>query len=81
LAAIADEIGKLAEGRSTDIRDVKRWLLEVEGRGACSHPDGVARQITSALKVFATEVSAHSAGWCTKVSKRNILPIPLGVSQ
>jgi len=65
LAAIADEVRKLAEGRSRDIGDLRRWLIEIEGRGACGHPDGAARQIMSALNVFAAEVDEHLNGWCT----------------
>ena len=78
LPAIADELGKLAEGRATDIEDIERWLIEIKGRGACGHPDGAARLISSALKVFAVEVSEHLAGWCTSMSASHLLPIPPG---
>lgn len=61
LDAIAQAIDSLAQGRSLDgdLR-VRRWLDQVEGRGACHHPDGAARFVRSALDVFADEVALHS---------------------
>jgi len=74
LPAIAEQLESLASGRATRMEDLKRWLLEIEGRGACSHPDGVARLVKSALEVFAREVVEHQQGWCTGVDQRLILP-------
>jgi len=81
LPAIADEVEKLAEGRSNRLGDLERWLVEIEGRGACSHPDGVARLVSSALRVFAVEVAEHLEGWCTGEGERHVLPIPPGGSR
>ena len=36
-----------------------RRLREVDGRGACRHPDGAVSLVRSALEVFATDVAAH----------------------
>ena len=41
---------------------VRRWIASLPGRGACRHPDGAARVIASALRVFAADLSAHVAG-------------------
>ena len=39
-----------------------RRIDQVSGRGACRHPDGVARLVSSALRVFADDFAAHAAG-------------------
>jgi NADH:ubiquinone oxidoreductase subunit F (NADH-binding) len=41
---------------------VRRWTATLPGRGACRHPDGAARLVASALRVFAADLSAHVAG-------------------
>ena len=41
LDAIAGELQRLAEGRTSDLSTLRRWLGQVDGRGACHHPDGV----------------------------------------
>jgi len=81
LGAIAEEVRKLAEGRSGGIGDLERWLIEIEGRGACGHPDGTARQIMSALSVFAAEVGEHLNGWCTAASRPLAVSVASGMSR
>lgn len=44
--------------------EVRRLAAIVSGRGAGSHPDGTARFILSALRMFADDVPAHLAGGC-----------------
>jgi len=68
LAAVAGALERLAWGedgrRSVDPR-LERWLEQVEGRGACRHPDGAARLVASALRVFAAEAERHVHGSCS----------------
>ncbi len=44
--------------------EVDRLARLVTGRGACRHPDGTARLVTSALRAFDADVAAHLAGRC-----------------
>lgn len=76
LAAISSELTSLASGRPGSPDLIRRWLGQVDGRGACRHPDGAARMIRSALEVFAAEVGEHLAGWCTGPSQSPVLPVP-----
>jgi NADH:ubiquinone oxidoreductase subunit F (NADH-binding) len=56
--------------------DLERWTGLVEGRGACHHPDGTARLVRSALRVFAAEGGRHCQGQCTGTEARPFLPLP-----
>ncbi|WP_290804639.1 NADH-ubiquinone oxidoreductase-F iron-sulfur binding region domain-containing protein [Herbiconiux sp.] len=55
-------------GRQGDL--LQRMLATLPGRGACHHPDGTVRFATSALGVFADEVTAHRAGRCRAAGAR-----------
>ena len=76
LDAIAGELERLAEGRTSDLSTLQRWLGQVDGRGACRHPDGVVRLIRSALDVFEPELRQHAQGWCCATRTANVLPVP-----
>ncbi len=46
-------------------------LSQLERRGACAHPDGVARFAQSALRTLAPEFAAHANHACQKGHKRH----------
>jgi NADH:ubiquinone oxidoreductase subunit F (NADH-binding) len=78
LPALALDLAQLVEGRRD--RDllprIWRRLNEVVGRGACRHPDGVARLVASALDVFADDVAHHLAGHpCEGVTRASMFPL------
>lgn len=66
LPRIADVVAGLASGRPAGdtAAEVRRVAALVDGRGACHHPDGVARMVRSALDVFHDDVQAHLGGRC-----------------
>lgn len=74
LPAVAGEVERLADSRTTDLGTLRRWLGQVDDRGGCSHPDGAARLVRSALDAFGPELDQHSHGWCAGTS--SILPVP-----
>jgi hypothetical protein len=43
---------------------------EIDGRGACRHPDGVVALIRSTLSVFATDADNHARGRACAGSRR-----------
>lgn len=67
LPAMAATLEAVARGqRSPQLpAQLERLAALVEGRGACSHPDGTVRLVRSTLRTFADEVRHHLAGRCT----------------
>ena len=61
LPRLAELLGKLAHERTenTHVREIRRLVGLVDGRGACRHPDGTARMIRSALTTFAADIEHH----------------------
>ncbi len=64
LPAVAEDLELLAHGSGGAdlIGRMERRLSQIDGRGACRHPDGVVRLVRSAMAVFAEDVRAHSGG-------------------
>jgi NADH:ubiquinone oxidoreductase subunit F (NADH-binding) len=75
LRAVADGVAALAGGGSRGERErILRWASEIRGRGACHHPDGAVRLVTSGLSVFAAEIDSHREGECR--ARPAGLPLP-----
>jgi NADH:ubiquinone oxidoreductase subunit F (NADH-binding) len=79
LGAIASTVEQLtlgAAGPHAQRRLASLGTL-IRGRGACSHPDGVARLVCSALEVFAEELADHARhGPCAACERPSELPRP-----
>jgi NADH:ubiquinone oxidoreductase subunit F (NADH-binding) len=78
LPRIAAALAEIAAGRHRQqtVDDVERWSGLVAGRGACHHPDGTTRLVSSALRTFAAEVGRHRSGRCSATSNKPFLPVP-----
>jgi NADH:ubiquinone oxidoreductase subunit F (NADH-binding) len=79
LAGIADLVERAADGRglSGDRERLVRWTSMVSGRGACRHPDGAARMIATATRVFAREFQDHDRyGRCEACAWPRVLATP-----
>jgi len=77
LDALARDLELLSAGARPNADQVPRWIEQIKGRGACHHPDGALRFISSALKVFADDVARHRRGeTCRARGAAPVLPIP-----
>ncbi len=79
LSAISSALSEMAHGTASrdELRDIRRWATLVVGRGACAHPDGLSRFVTSALSVFAEEFQDHAEyGPCDACERRPVLITP-----
>jgi NADH:ubiquinone oxidoreductase subunit F (NADH-binding) len=84
LPAIAGDLTRLARGEADPglLARLERRLGEVDGRGACRHPDGAVHLARSALKVFAADARAHVAGSpCLHWSRHSQLRFPGGARE
>jgi NADH:ubiquinone oxidoreductase subunit F (NADH-binding) len=67
LRALAQSLGALTDGLGGGRRErerLLRWANEIQGRGACHHPNGAVRLLQSALEVFRGEIDGHRHGRC-----------------
>jgi NADH:ubiquinone oxidoreductase subunit F (NADH-binding) len=62
LPAVAQDLAQLAAGRpgGDPLDRLQRRFAQIDGRGACRHPDGAIRMAASALRTFAADAHAHS---------------------
>jgi NADH:ubiquinone oxidoreductase subunit F (NADH-binding) len=79
LRSIADGFSLLLGGKRNRALEAQllKWTGDVRGRGACRHPDGAARFVESAMRVFAPEIAAHRSGRCSGPAAAPVLPIPI----
>src|SRR6202008_3703708 len=80
LPAIARALAALVDGSGgIEALDMaRRSAAGVNGRGACSHPDGVTRFVLSALEVFTEDIAAHVFHSTCGRPVRGMLPLPEG---
>jgi NADH:ubiquinone oxidoreductase subunit F (NADH-binding) len=78
LAAVSELASDLSAGRLTPTgrRRLGRFMGEISGRGACRHPDGALRMLSSALVVFGDDVHRHRRGRTCDAPTFGILPVP-----
>ncbi len=64
LPTIADDLEQLWAGRADPdaLARIERRARQIDGRGACRHPDGVVGLVRSAMTVFAADAHEHAAG-------------------
>jgi NADH:ubiquinone oxidoreductase subunit F (NADH-binding) len=76
LPAVARDLALLCHGRDADARTrALHRMRQIEGRGACRHPDGTVRLIRSALEVFSEHVGWHERhGPCPGMERTPLLP-------
>lgn len=68
LPEVAGLFARIAAGRFEPglVTRVEELGESVVGRGSCHHPDGTARLVASALRVFSGDVRAHASGRCLR---------------
>jgi NADH:ubiquinone oxidoreductase subunit F (NADH-binding) len=64
LPALARDVQALCQGHPGAVEIALRHARAVDGRGACRHPDGTARFVTSALHLLRDETELHLRGGC-----------------
>lgn len=74
LPRLASLLEELAFGRASDdlVREIRRIVRLVDGRGSCRHPDGTARMVRSALHTFGDDVDAHRRRSCSAAEPRPV---------
>ncbi|HWX44948.1 MAG TPA: NADH-ubiquinone oxidoreductase-F iron-sulfur binding region domain-containing protein [Solirubrobacteraceae bacterium] len=69
--------GWVVKGEQTVEHRLAELAALVNRRGACSHPDGAARLVSTALRVFADELDDHARhGPCSACARPSELPPP-----
>jgi NADH:ubiquinone oxidoreductase subunit F (NADH-binding) len=82
LAALADALARLVASRADDdvLACIMRWSGQLEGRGACHLPGGVAGYVRSGLRTFAHELADHHRyGRCEACAATPVLSTPAAI--
>jgi NADH:ubiquinone oxidoreductase subunit F (NADH-binding) len=77
LDAIANALEQVrfGDGDKRALKRIHRWASLARGRGACAHPDGAVRFVTSAIDAFGTELGEHvRRGPCPACARPRLLP-------
>ncbi|HXW79504.1 MAG TPA: SLBB domain-containing protein [Acidimicrobiales bacterium] len=69
-------VARPAGPTAPDLGTLVRWADDIEGRGACRHPDGAVRLLRSALRVFADDLALHLSGETCSGGHRRVLTVP-----
>jgi NADH:ubiquinone oxidoreductase subunit F (NADH-binding) len=76
LANAAELLATRPSGLRNGISAIPVMCGLVEGRGACRHPDGVARFVRTALRVFERHISLHLQRGPCHTTAQPFLPLP-----
>jgi NADH:ubiquinone oxidoreductase subunit F (NADH-binding) len=79
LPSIASALEAVARGdrdARAAVAAAHRWAATIPGRGACRHPDGAARMVSTALRVFADDVARHAHGTPCAGARSAALGVP-----
>ena len=78
LPALAGSLELLAAGRAPagELDRLHADVRAVQMRGACRHPDGATRLVTSAVEAFADHLADHAEGRPCRAAARSVFPLP-----
>jgi NADH:ubiquinone oxidoreductase subunit F (NADH-binding) len=77
LPAMATDLTALVAGDGSALSSLDRRASQVDGRGACHHPDGAVRLVRSTLESFRPHVEQHlGAGRCPDLDCSPVAPLP-----
>lgn len=79
LAEDVNTVAAAGSGVKAALKRMNDRLPQLVKRGACTHPDGVVRMVSTALEVFADEVAVHKKRRCSARYDRPFFPTTQGM--